>query len=129
MKSWRFLMFLVVAAVVGARAEVADEIAKEFGLVGTVVGTSVLEWNTNPDRSKSGRIYPIDPQKIRGGVLLVGLSPDNDPSTPYFGEIFVRRLLVGYDRLFIRVHKVSDGNFRAMDDMGNEFVIRIYRRG
>lgn len=125
-------LFSFLTFCVSLRADASDHIkdlASRYDLVGRVTKTSILKWNTNPDRKKSGSIYPVDPEKVPGGALYVGLVRDRDPDMPYFGEIFVKGTLYGYNELFVRVHEVEGLNMRAMDDQGNEFIVHIVQRG
>jgi hypothetical protein len=124
---------LAVAALnVPLRASPQDHIkdlASRYDLVGRVTKTRVLKWNTNPDRKKSGRIWPIDPEKVPGGALYVGLARDRNPEMPYFGDIFVKGRLFGYNEIFVRIHEVKGLEMRGMDDDGNEFIIQVVQRG
>jgi hypothetical protein len=107
-----------------------NDLASRYDLVGIVTQTSVLKWNTNNDSSKMARIYPIDPKKIPEGALYVGLAKDvNDPDRPYFGDIFVKGTLYGYNQLFVRVHEVKGQQMQASDDDGNDYVIQVIRTG
>ena len=124
-----FCALLPLPALAADEAHIKD-LASRYDLVGLVTDTSVLKWNQNKEKSKSGRIYPIDPDKIPGGALYVGLGKDPASSdTPYFGKIYIKGKLYGYNELFFRVNEVKGERMRAMDDEGNEFLIKIIRRG
>jgi hypothetical protein len=133
MNSRNFVVLLALVIfgipVLSAADEHVSDLASRYDLVGRVTKTSVLKWNTNPDRKKSGRIYPVDPGKVPGGALFVGLARDNDPDMPYFGDIYVKGVVFGYNEIFVRIHEVDGLDMRAMDDEGNEFIIHIVRRG
>jgi hypothetical protein len=113
------------------------DLASRYDFVGIVTDPSVLKWNTNPDSSKMAKIYPIDPNKVPAGALYVGLAKDaNDKDFSYFGDIYVKGKLFGYNQIFMRMHDVKGQKMQAMDDGGdnliqggNEYVIEVIRTG
>lgn len=84
-----------------------NDLASRYDFVGVVTHTSVLKWNTNPDRSKGGRIFPVDPEKIPGGAPYVGLVKDRGSEMPFFGDIYVKGTLYGYNEYFVRIFEVK----------------------
>ncbi|HSY75171.1 MAG TPA: hypothetical protein VK810_06855 [Dongiaceae bacterium] len=142
-KSFRMrAVFVLFCALLSLPAFADDEahikdLASRYDFVGIITDTSVLKWNTNPDSSKMAKIYPIDPNKVPGGALYVGIAKDaNDKDFPYFGDIYVKGKLYGYNQIFVRVHDVKGQKMQAMDDGGdnliqggNEYVIEIIRTG
>tara|TARA_B110001469_G_C9596869_1_gene296398 strand:- start:234 stop:656 length:423 start_codon:yes stop_codon:yes gene_type:complete len=112
-----------------SREHIAD-LASRYDLVGVVTHTSVFDWNTNRDRSVKGKLAPLDPNEVPNGVIYVGLGED-DPSsgTPYFADIYVKGRIYGYNEWFVRVFEVKGSVMYAMDQNGNEFSIKIIKRG
>lgn len=124
------VLFLFALSPCYASAAIEDHIkrlASRYDLVGLVTHTSMHRWNKNKERNM--RMYPVDPSKVPGGALYVGLAEDHGSDTPYFGDIYIKGTLYGYNELFVRIHEVKGLQMRAMDDAGNEFLIQIVRRG
>jgi hypothetical protein len=112
--------------------EEIKDLASRYDLVGTVTHTSNYKWAKNSELGKEGRLFPVDPEKISGGVLYVGLVnvKDRDPAFPFFGEIYVKGTIYGYNNvLLVRISEVNEKQMKAIDDDSNDYVIKVIRSG
>jgi hypothetical protein len=123
-----FFSITCMEALASSEKHIKD-LASRYDLVARVTHTSILELNDNPDKSKWGQILPINPKKAPDGAIFAGLGRDSDLSTPYFGYLYIKGRLYGYNKIYIRVTEVTGSQMRATDDNDHDFILQVVRHG